>query len=191
MNVMKGSIERPQARMIGVLLVSALIVTGCSGFSMFGRNKEAPEVVVGERVSIMTLEEDLSIDAQTVDREITLPAPMLNTEWSQPGGNSTHEMGHLSLKGNLKPIWKTSVGAGTSSKPRLTASPILADGKIFVLDAKAHVSAIDAETGKNLWRVKLVPEGEKPASGPGGGLTYAVGQIYVATGFGDCCKPGR
>ena len=152
---------------------------------MFGKNKDAPEIVVGERVSIMTLEEDLSIDAQTVDREITLPAPRLNTEWSQPGGNSTHEMGHLSLKGNLKPIWKTSIGAGTDSKTRLTASPILADGKIFVLDARAHVSAIDAETGKKLWRVKLVPEGEKPASGLGGGLTYAVGQIYVATGFGE------
>jgi outer membrane protein assembly factor BamB len=66
----------------------------------------------------------------------------------------------------------------------VTAPPILADGKVFVMDSMANVSAHDAKTGEQLWRTNLRPKGKHvDREGFGGGMAYDAGKLYVTSGF--------
>ncbi len=170
---------------LGLLLVGSLVLSGCSGFTVFNRGDSNKKVIVGERVAILNLEEDLEVDPRIASQPVRLPLQEANADWPQPGGNATHSMGHLSLDGELRTVWKKSVGAGSSRGARLTASPIVADGKLYVLDAAVRISAVDAKTGKKIWKKDLTPKGEPSAAGAGGGITINLGQLYVATGFGE------
>src|SRR5262249_18349759 len=73
---------------------------------------------------------------------------------------------------------------GSSSSTRLTASPVVADGKIFVLDSEVEVSAYNAKNGDRLWQVDLTPEDEDAEEGFGGGGAFDGGKHFVWTGFG-------
>lgn len=93
-------------------------------------------------------------------------------------------MHHLSAAGNLEDQWDSGIGSGSTSSTRLTASPVVADGKIFVLDSEVQVSAYNSKTGKQLWEVNLTPEDEDSEEGFGGGVAFDAGKLFVSTGFG-------
>lgn len=172
----------PAALRVSVaLLVTSFLITGCAGDK---KRKIPKEFVTGERISIMTAGESLRPDPELASTTVRLPEAQAVPEWPQPGGNANNVLHHVMAKADLKKIWKTSVGKGGSSSARVTASPIVADGKVFAMDAKAQISAIDAKTGKRLWRVSLAPKGEKGAAGFGGGLSYDMERLFVANGFG-------
>ena len=65
-----------------------------------------------------------------------------------------------------------------------TASPVVADGKIFVLDSEVQVSAYNSKTGERIWEINLTPEDEDSEEGFGGGVAYDGGRLFVSTGFG-------
>ena len=83
----------------------------------------------------------------------------------------------------------------------LTAPPIVVGGRIFVLDAEAHIYAFNAKTGDRLWNKRLAPKNGTdlptlwgllgthntidPDNGMGGGVASGDGKIFVTTGFGD------
>jgi outer membrane protein assembly factor BamB len=54
-----------------------------------------------------------------------------------------------------------------------------------MLDADAQVHAIDADTGRNIWRHSVRRQGEARRSGFGGGVASAGDRVIVTTGFGD------
>lgn len=167
-------------RPLALVVVTSAFVAGCAT----AKTKIPKEFVTGERVSIMTEEEILKPNVKLADTVVRLPAPVDVAEWPQPGGNATNVLHHVVARGDLKKIWKTSVGKGDSGTARVTASPIVADGKVFAMDAKARISALDAKSGKKIWRVSLTPKGEKGAAGFGGGLSYDMGRLFVSNGFG-------
>ena len=51
---------------------------------------------------------------------------------------------HLQAAGPLRTIWATAAGKGSDDDSLLTASPIVADGLVYVLDAEGHVFAFNA-----------------------------------------------
>ena len=61
--------------------------------------------------------------------------------------------------------------------------PVGADGKIFVMDAEAHVSAYDAATGGRIWSVDMAQRTRRDREGYGGGLAFDSGRIYVTSGY--------
>jgi len=76
-------------------------------------------------------------------------------------------------------------------------SPVIADGRGFVVDAESKVSAFDEETGKQLWRTALTQDVaekfrirevlQRPKAsdkGFGGGVSYENGKVFVTSGFG-------
>lgn len=168
-------------RPLALVVVAAAFVVGCAGDK---KSKIPKEFVTGKRVSIMTESEALKPDEKIAATTVRLPQPVLQPEWPQPGGNATNVLHHVQAKADLKKIWKTSIGGWRSGTGRITASPIVADGKVFALDAKARVSAIDAKTGKKIWQISMAPEGEKGAAGFGGGLSYDMDRLFVSNGFG-------
>jgi outer membrane protein assembly factor BamB len=81
-------------------------------------------------------------------------------------------------------VWSADAGTGSSSSGRLSAIPLVADGKVFTLDAAGRVSAFSAASGGKVWSVSVTPENEKSKEGFGGGLAFDGGRLYVATGYG-------
>ncbi|HCX66105.1 MAG: pyrrolo-quinoline quinone [Parvibaculum sp.] len=177
------------ARKSGTLLRVAMValafgtLAGCDSVTgMF--TSEDKTVLPGKRLSVMELGSTLEVDPAIADELVILPQPYVNPDWPQPGGSPDNANYHLAAPGPLDRLWSVDAGAGSDRVAQLTASPVIADGKIFVLDAESTVRAFDRKTGKRLWETDLVPEGEDADEGRGGGVAFDNGKIFVVTGFG-------
>jgi outer membrane protein assembly factor BamB len=166
-----------------LLTASAFTLGGCETFEQFFSAPNKVDIR-GERVPVLPTARTVSADAKLANESVVLPKPVVNPEWPQPGGYADNVMHHLAAGGELDDAWSTSVGAGSSSASRLTASPVVAAGKIFVLDSEVEVSAYEAKSGDRLWSVNLTPEDEDSEDGFGGGVAYDNGKVFVSTGFG-------
>jgi outer membrane protein assembly factor BamB len=171
----------------GAVLLACLALAGC-GDSMprlqdlnpFAE-KELP--LPGKRVSVIQ-QENIAADLSAANRPVALPQPRPNDAWSQPGGIANNAPGHLVLGGSLKSAWTASIGTGSSFYGKLSASPIVYEGRVYALDAAGKVSAVNASTGAVAWQASTTPANEKDWEGFGGGLAADGGRIYAATGFG-------
>jgi len=175
-----------QSSFAGLCVSASLLLTvgACSSVSDL-LSSETDEFVAGETIAVLALEENLVADERIADLPVNLPGAYTNSQWPQPGGAPTNAMQHLELEGQLNRVWQRNAGVGNRSNTRLTASPVLAGGRIFVLDAEAQVLAHDAETGERIWRTSVRREGEAARAGFGGGVAVAVDRVIATTGFGD------
>lgn len=175
--------RRMRALSLAVLAVTALGLGGCESVGDMFSSSTKPKLP-GKRLSVMELETKLEADPEMLETEVELPPPFENKDWTQPGGTADNAMYHLAAPGKLDKVWSTGAGSGSGSTARLVASPIIAEGKVFVLDSEANVRAFDAKTGKDLWRQDLTPEDQDSDKARGGGIAYDGGRLFVATGFG-------
>ena len=188
--------QRPPRFLTGLALAAAISMAGCEAAglstpsmpsipgvsSLFG--KEADPPLPGHRISVLSSAETTGATTDVEAKEaVLLPEPQSNASWSQPGGVASNSPGHLAFSGNGKQVWREDAGSGSSSGGRITAIPIVHDGKVFTLDRRGLVTAF-AMNGGELWHVSLKPEDEKADSGYGGGLAADGDKVYAATGFG-------
>ena len=176
-----------------ILLVLAVSVAtaGCesTSFSDFSLSKLNPfqkeeQPLPGKRIAVLKPEGDLSIDSAAAQLPIELPAASANPDWSQPGGSADNAPGHLALSGGLRTVWRVSAGSGSSSEGRLTASPIIYQGRVYTLDTEGVLSAFSASGGGKVWSVRLTPENEEEEEGFGGGIAADNSRLFVSTGYG-------
>lgn len=173
--------SRTPLRFVVVILAGAFL-NACDIIpDWFGAN-EAPRLS-GERLSVLALEGTIEPDPRIADLDVRLPRPYINESWPQSGGYPDHAMHHLAGGDRLLPLWQTKIGEGSGDDGRILTPPVIADGRIFTIDAIAEISAFDAKNGKLLWRIDPRLEGGE-GDGFGGGLAYAAGSLFVATGFG-------
>ncbi|MDZ4790090.1 MAG: PQQ-binding-like beta-propeller repeat protein [Hyphomicrobiales bacterium] len=181
---------RGPAVRIACILAAVSLLAGCGGSSpslpsLGGIFDEKEEVLAGKRVAVLQTTEGGETTASATAKEpVSLPSAIVNASWSQPGGAATNAPGHLSVSGSTASSWRSDAGEGSSKRGRLTAVPVVADGKVFTLDTEGNVSAFSASGGSRLWRVSLRPDNEKARAGFGGGLAYDGGRLFAATGFG-------
>ena len=169
---------------MGRTLTTVALVAMLAGCGVVGGKKGGPKTpVVGNRVSILSNEQGVEVDPALADVAVTLPAPYVNDSWSQPGGNSSKAMGHVSLAGSPSQAWTVSI-QGSKPQARLAASPVVSDGKLYVIDAGAHVIAFDAASGSRLWQTSLPAEGNGRALF-GGGVSVLGDRLFASTGVGD------
>ena len=121
---------------------AASLVAGCGVFG----NRPNNTPTVGQRVSVLSSETDIQVDPLLADVAVAVPAPAVNTEWSQSGGNASKSMGHLALGETVAPAWNVQIGQGSSRRARLAAEPIYADGRIYAMDTRAIVTASGSNT---------------------------------------------
>ncbi len=163
-----------------VLTLAALAASGCGIFK-----KGAPKTpVLGERVAVLTAEQDVAVDPATAALPFSLPEPVANTEWGQSGGNAAKSMGHVALGQSLGEAWEVSIGKGGTLSERLASSPAVGDGKVFTIDTQATVRAFDASTGGTAWSTQFGIEKNNSASLFGGGVAYGNGRVYATNGLG-------
>ena len=167
---------------ICLVLTALLGLSGCSGW--WGE-KEAPPLP-GDRLKVLSLDRSLTVSSRIADLQVRLPAPEPMGDWPQAGGLANHALHHVALGAESpRVVWNRSVGVGSASdQALLLAQPIIATERIFTVDSQATVLALDAETGREIWKAELRPDDEE-ASVLGGGLAFDGGVVFVATGFAE------
>ncbi len=180
----------------------ALGLTGCSDSLTLPRmsdmnpfHKTEPPLP-GKRMPIMDATGSISNTLAPADRPIILPPQIAMEAWAQPGGTPSNVAGHATLSAAPKVVWSADAGTGSSKSGKVTASPIVYDGRVYTLDANARVTAFAVSGGSSVWRVSLIPDTERKAGsmwtigqnntggGYGGGIAADNGRLYVATGYG-------
>src|SRR5215472_3907964 len=163
---------------IAPIIVLCLTCTGCSWFE----SKKQP--LPGERISALSLDRQLEPDPELAKIAITLPAPVVNPDWPEPGGYPNHAMQHLALPDTLTRAWSTSTGEGASRYSRVLSHPVVEKGRVYAMDGAVQVGAYDAATGDRIWQVDLKPEDERGSSF-GGGVAFWNDRLYASTGYGQ------
>jgi outer membrane protein assembly factor BamB len=191
--------------LLAVVVSLTFLAGGCQIMDMTSGwfNQPKKSKIKGERISVMTTDESVKPDPSLKDVGVVLPAPYRNNEWPGPGGYADNAMYHLQASGPLQQVWEADAGEGSNSSSRLTAAPIVAGGKIYVLDARARLFAFNAANGDEVWHISVAPKGHRDlintvsfglfgenksvdtTKGAGGGIAFDDGKIYATTGFGD------
>lgn len=169
---------------LAALLAASLAGCASSLPSIKNPFKKVEDKLPGERVAVITDQNLVNVDPAAAAKPISLPPPVANASWSEPGGNPTNNLGHLALGERLNRVWRVDIGTGSSSSGRLSAIPLVAGGKVFTLDAGGTISAFSAASGGKLWATNVTPKREKRAEGFGGGLALDGGRLYATTGYG-------
>ena len=173
---------------LAAVAVAAFGLAGCSTVSRlnpFDNKDDAPEETAGEgqRISIIPADQRLEPAEALQGVDFSLPPPVKLDAWPLPGGTPEQSLGSVDTAPNLDVVWRKSFGEGTKRGRYVTAPPIAADGKVFVMDAAGRVVAMDARTGAQLWRTGANPgDNKRDKLGFGGGMAYADGKLYVASG---------
>lgn len=201
------------------LLASSALFAGCSTITKvtdavnpFNGSNEVDQGDIPtdpERISILSLDDQLTITGTMTPADIVLPPVYTNPDWPQSGGYANHVVQRTNAPGNLSRLWQKSIGKGSFRKGRVVSSPVVAGGRIYTMDASNRVIAMDAETGSKVWDYKIsvtskgktrrgktrvidrikdpLTFGEKGGTDKeavGGGVAFADGRIYVSSGFG-------
>lgn len=173
------------------ILASAVVLGGCAEsapelpkLNDLNPFKEKQTPLPGRRINLTASESKVPGELADASVPITLPAIRANDSWLQPGGAPNNAPGHLALAGTVRQAWSSDAGTGSSNKGRVTASPVVADGRVYTLDADGGVSAFAATGGSAVWRTVLAPETGTKGTGYGGGLAIDGGRLYGASGYG-------
>ena len=164
-----------------------LALSGCGAAeSLVGQfgGGGSDEVLPGKREAVMQPNTAAVSEAQS-NQPVVIPAAVSNTDWSQPGGIASHVMQNLALGSDIKRAFAVSAGTGSDSYGRLTATPIVAAGRVFVLDSRAEVRAVSASDGSAVWTRSLVPPERDGRGAYGGGLATDGSRLYATTAFGE------
>lgn len=110
----------------------------------------------------------------------TVPPPSPIAEWPQMGGNAAHAPGDPAI-GGLTPAWQADIGDGTGYRQRMTATPVVAGGRVAAMDSNGSVSVFDLATGRRLWRRSTRPKHDR-STNVGGGVAASAARIWATTG---------
>lgn len=165
--------------------VLAVAVLGLSGCGIFGGGDKPTTPTIGNRVPILSrVESGAKPDPALQSVAVVLPPAEVNSQWAQTGNTANKSYGNLALADSPQRIWTAGI-PGSSDKRRLAASPVIGDGRLYVMDTEGVVHAFDANVGNEIWRTGFEASGESASSVFGGGAAYDNGRVYVTTGHGD------
>ncbi len=172
---------RTKSIQVGLLVSAALAASGCGIFK-----KSTPSTpVLGQRIDVLSSENDIQVDPATAaiadgssrsDREHRLGAiGRRSDQVDGPGGaRQDPRLALSSVQG----------GRGSTLTQRLAAAPIVAGGRVYVIDTLGTVRAFDAQTGARVWESQTPVDKGNEAAMYGGGIAFDNGMIYATNGLG-------
>ena len=177
-------------RTLGVVAATALALSACATISkvgsinpIHGKRHHATTASRGVRIPVIAQNEQLKVADALKGQDFLLPPPAPQPDWPVPGGTLEQSVENVDAAPGFQVAWRRSIGQASSRRHHITAPPIAEGGRIFVMDGGAEVSAHDARTGAQIWRVNIAPRSKGSHDAWGGGLAYADGRIYVSSGF--------
>jgi outer membrane protein assembly factor BamB len=171
-------------RRLALALATLALLSGCQTAKSFLGLGTYQKPLPGERVPVLQITSAQAADPSLAGVKVLLPEPFANPEWPQPGGYASHAMYHLQLGGSLHVIWTKSIGAAADSEQKILSEPVVGDGRIYAIDAESRVTALNADTGAEIWHVDVAKDVDSDKL-LGGGVAYDSGRVVVATSFGD------
>jgi outer membrane protein assembly factor BamB len=175
--------------LLAALLVAALGVSSCSTIGRlnpFDKKDKGPKELAGQgqRISIVPPDQVLEPAPALKGVTFSLSQPQRVDSWPLPGGNPEQALGNVALGESLEVAWRKDFGQGEKRGRYITAPPVAADGKVFVMDADGRVVAMDAKSGSEIWRKGTNPgDNKRDRLAFGGGMAYADGKLYVSSGY--------
>ena len=163
------------------------LMLGLAGCGVLGGKGKPATPTVGNRVPILSkIDISAKVDPSLANIAVIVPPAVVNEEWAQAGGNPSKSYGNLGFGTSPEPkvAWTRKI-AGSTTKQRLAAAPVIGGGKLFVMDTEGVVHAMDAATGAPAWTQGFQIKGDGSSSVYGGGVAYADGRVYLTTGMGD------
>ncbi len=158
--------------------VAAAVLAGCA---------EEDVILPGKREDLRAPFGEVSDDRVRTEnsvQKISLPKQVSNANWTHRIGSPATRTSHPALAAQLTGVqWSTAIGEGDSRRHRITADPVVANGRIFTMDAKSSVTAVSLN-GEKLWSVNLTPARDQQNDAGGGGLAFGDGKLIVTSGFG-------
>ncbi len=184
-------------RLLSALVIASLAISGCAKLGIGGKGKSKTPII-GNRIPVLASENGAEADPSLAGVAVLLPPAVANDSWTQPGGNASKVMEHLAVGTALGKAWDARI-SGTNSFRRLGAAPIVAEGKLFVMDVFAVLTAYDAKSGARLWSTQVGDADDARGSVSvltgdmsrnrgvlyGGGVSYDNGVLYATNGIGD------
>lgn len=123
--------------------------------------------------------------AQAENQSVAISlGPQSSGDWTHRAGNARHLMPHAALSSTPQLAWTAKIGAGSSRKNRIGAAPVVADGRIFTIDAGVGVTATST-AGATLWSTDLTADFDKGGGQSAGGLATAGSRVFATTGYGE------
>ena len=137
----------------------------------------------GERISVIAFDQTLRVSDSLKGADFYLPDPQPVTSWPLPGGTPEQAVEHVDAGHDFAVAWRSKFGKGSNRQWHVTAPPIAADGRIYVMDGSASVSAFDLNTGHEIWRRDLAVRSKRNKEAFGGGLAFDDGKVFVTSGY--------
>ena len=171
-----------------LLLAASLAASGCATVSRinpFHRSDKGQKETAsaGNRIAITAFDDKVEPAEGLKGADFFLPDPKPVTDWALPGGTPEQSVEHVQAGGSLSVAWKKGFGQKTTRGAHVTAPPIAVNGKVYVMDGEATVSAHDAQSGAELWKADLRPKNKRDKEAFGGGLAIADGKLVVSSGY--------
>lgn len=127
---------------------------------------------------------DIHVDGPASREKILLQPSQHNLNWQQPGGIITHNI-HASLpQKDLVKIWQTGIGSVDGDMKKVLTTPVVDNGIVYILTTDGYVDGFDAKNAKRLFHVKIASS-KKSFSGLGGGVSCAIGKLFVTTPYAE------
>jgi outer membrane protein assembly factor BamB len=170
---------------VAALSGTAVALTGCLHINNpFGKGTETKYTGKGERISVIAFEDKLASSDSLKGVDFYLPDAQPVASWPLPGGTPEQSVEHADAARDFVVAWRTKFGRGSNRQWHVTAPPIEADGRIYVMDGSAEVSAHDAATGREVWKRNLAVRQRKFNHDTfGGGVAYDNGKVFVSSGY--------
>ncbi len=168
----------------GALAVSLSACATVGNLFGGGDDKKKVTPTVGVREDILGSQVDTQADPALAGLQIILPPATLNPDWPQSGGNAAKSPGHVTLGQGLTRLWSANIAPASNSK-RLASAPVISNGRLYVVDTQAAVSAFDAATGGMIWSTILETNKDGQPSAFGGGAAVDGEVVYATNGVGD------
>jgi outer membrane protein assembly factor BamB len=163
----------PRLSPVAFALAAGLLLAACQA---------QDPILPGQRIPVRV--EEVVTAGPDASRALSLPPAVTNADWTHRNGAAGGRLVHPFLRPVPQLIWAADLGLGDAKRRRLLTGPIVSSGLVFAMDAGGQLSAVTRD-GQIAWRRSLVPAGQAPDSGPGGGIAAEGGVLFVTTGFGQ------
>ena len=167
--------------LIGVSAAGCETVTKINPFHKYEDNKV--KAAEGERIPLIAFNQKIEVSEALKGQSFFLPDPQPVAAWPQPFGTAGAWIDNLAAGKDFRVAWKRSIGEKSNRDVYLTSPPVAADGRVYVMDAQAHVSAYDASSGSRVWSVDMAERTKNDREAFGGGLAFDSGRLYVTSGY--------
>ncbi|MDR1375299.1 MAG: PQQ-binding-like beta-propeller repeat protein [Holosporaceae bacterium] len=157
------------------VVLSLLFLGGCSSKeTLLGAREELIVAEMGEEEILNKLDTSPVISDPSKD----------NDDYPQAFFNAAHCYAPLKLSLSPTKVWSSSLDFESSQFIIMTATPVIADGKVFCIDAGGIIYALNQKTGERLWRVSTTIVGKDGQIG--GAIAYNAGRIIATSSFSEC-----